>query len=63
MNEMRREFSIPETAECRVWSKYTSCYELIEGLSSTYQVQPGVYIWFKNGPPLSPHLFRIFFSR
>ncbi|XP_023338587.1 ubiquitin carboxyl-terminal hydrolase 15, partial [Eurytemora carolleeae] len=42
MNEMRREFNIPETAECRVWSKYTSCYELIEGLSSTYQ-ESGLY--------------------
>ena len=62
MNEMRREFNIPETAECRVWSKYTSCYKLIEDLSSTYQVQPGMYIWFKMAPLSRPIFLGFFLS-
>ena len=39
LNEMRREFNIPDTAECRIWSKYSALYELIESLSATFQVE------------------------
>ena len=37
MNEIRRAFSIPETAECRIWAKHISSYKLIDELSATYQ--------------------------
>ena len=42
MNEIRRAFSIPETAECRIWAKYMSFYKLIDELSATYQ-ECGLY--------------------
>jgi len=42
MKKIRRVFNVPETAECRMWAKYISCYKLIDELSAFLEC--GLYL-------------------